>query len=204
VLFYRLVRALFRIIALPMFRLRVFGAGRIPAEGAAVIVAIHRSWLDPACVGAACRRPVRFLMLDQVYQRAGTRWFYRAMRAIPVRPGGKASLPALRAALRALESGQVVCVFPEGRVLPEGDVGKVHPGAALLAARTGAPIVPMFIRGSARAWPHGRRLIRPTAVSVAVGPPVDPHVEGESPTVEVLVGRIEGALRALGAGEARP
>ena len=73
-LFYRLARGLFRIVALPMFRFRVEGAERVPREGPGVVVAPHRSWLDPACVAGACPRPVRFLMIDT------SRWVPAALR----------------------------------------------------------------------------------------------------------------------------
>ena len=67
-----------------MFRFRVEGAERVPERGPAVVVAPHRSWLDPACVGGACRRPIRFLIMEAVHSKFWTRWFYRGMGTIPV------------------------------------------------------------------------------------------------------------------------
>ena len=115
-LFYRGVRAAFRVLAFPLFRFRVEGAENVPAEGPAIVAALHRSWLDPACVGGACPRPVSFLMHRDVYHVWWGRWFYRRMEAIPVPVGGGPSTAALRAALRRLEEGEVLGIFPEGGI----------------------------------------------------------------------------------------
>jgi len=197
--FYRAVRGAFLAAAGPLFRLRVEGATAIPRVGPAVLVARHRSWLDPACVAAACPRPVGFLILGSVYERRWARWFYRRMRSIPVEPNGAGALTAIREALRRLRRGEVVGVFPEGRVFPEHDPGRMHPGAALLALRGAAPVVPLEIRGSARAWPHGRAWPGPARVHVLVGPPVLPPEGARADDAEVarLLERIERALADL-------
>jgi len=193
-MFYRLVRRLFLLGAAVLFRLRVEGAERLPPSGPAIVVAAHRSWLDPACVGGACRRPVRFLIMESVYANRWARWFYRAMGTIPVGAGAASSASALRGALRALARGEVVGVFPEGRVWPAESPGPVQPGAALLALRTGAPVVPLVICGSARAWPHGRRYPGPAAVRVRVGDALEPPPGAGRDAVDELSARIARAL----------
>ena len=199
-LFYRCFRGLFRLVAAPMFHFRVRGVERIPRKGAAVIVAPHRSWLDPACVGGACPRPIRFLVMNRVYHRPRTHWFYRATHTIPVSPDGRDSIRALRAALRALKAGELVGVFPEGRVFPETEPGPFRAGAALLAVQAAVPVVPMYIRGSSRAWPHHRRFPSPAPVSVHVGSAIDPPGENRREAVPEMVRRIQVAWDGL-AGE---
>ena len=78
----------------------------------------------------------------------------------------------LRAALRVLEGGGAVLVFPEGTRGDEGVLREAKPGAALLAVLSGASVVPVFVRGSGRAWPRGRLLARPAKVVVTFGPPL--------------------------------
>lgn len=197
--FYGATRGCFRALARPMFRFRVAGASHVPEHGAAVVIAPHRSWLDPFCVGAACPRPVRFIMIDRFYDKPWLTWFFRGMRAIPVTPGGTESIGALRAGLRALRAGEVVGIFPEGRVVAEADRDRVpvHPGAALLAIRTGAPVVPMAIEGSASAWPHGRLWPGPHPVRVGVGEPILPPAAQDRASVDAFTGLIAERLRLL-------
>jgi 1-acyl-sn-glycerol-3-phosphate acyltransferase len=197
VLFYRTVRHLFRAVAAPMYRFTVEGAEKVPATGAAVLVAAHRSWLDPACVGGACPRVVRFLIVDTVYHKPWARWFYRMMGAIPLTPGGSGSIGALREALRTLKRGELIGIFPEGRVIREGESGLFHSGAALLAARAGAPIIPLGIHGTAAAWPHGRPLPGPGRVSVSIGNALEPPAKASAESVADLTGRIEKAIAEL-------
>jgi 1-acyl-sn-glycerol-3-phosphate acyltransferase len=200
VLAYRFVRGVFRVVAWPMFGFHVEGAEHVPGDGPGVVVAPHRSWLDPACVGGACPRPVRFLVMDSVYRRPWARWFYRGMRSIPVRVGGgPLTVTALRGALRALRDGQLIGIFPEGRVLPEGPLGALHPGAAMLALRGRAPVVPVVILGSSKAWPHGRAWPGPAKVRVRIGPAVAPPEGVDRDTVARFIGRIESCLQQLAA-----
>jgi 1-acyl-sn-glycerol-3-phosphate acyltransferase len=77
---------------------------------------------------------------------------------------------ALRTALRILQEGGVLLMFPEGTRGPEGTLRAPKPGAAMLAVLSGAPVVPVFVEGSGRAWPRGRSLPRPAKVTVTFGP----------------------------------
>jgi 1-acyl-sn-glycerol-3-phosphate acyltransferase len=196
-IFYRTIRRMFLIIAAPMFRFRVEGRDLVPRQGAAVVVAPHRSWLDPACVGAAVERPIRFIIVDRMYHKPWARWFYRGMKSIPVQKGGAASRSALRRALFCLERGELVGIFPEGRVVSEWTKGGLHAGAAMLASRSGTPVIPVGIRGSAEAWPHGRPLPRPAPVGVRIGSPIEPLRRGGKGAVRMLTERIEQALKSL-------
>ncbi len=170
--FYRAVRAAFRFLALPMFGFRVEGAGRIPASGAGIVVALHRSWLDPACLGGASPRPLCFLIHRDVYHKWWGRWFYRRMGAIPV--GGALSTGSLKAALRRLQAGELLGIFPEGGIGGKGLALGFFRGAAHLAVRCGAPVIPAEIEGSSAAWPHGRKWPGPARVRVRFGPPIAP------------------------------
>ena len=197
-LFYRCVRAAFRGIAAPYFSFRVEGREHVPAAGAGIVIAPHRSWLDPACVGAASPRPIHFLIAEDIYEKPWSRWFYRMMQGTPVKSGGFASFGSLRGALRVLDRGELVGIFPEGRVIRPGVENDVQAGAALLAVRTGAPVIPVGIVGTARAWPHGRRFPRPSPVRVRIGRPIDTPKGRGRELVAAVHDRIERELRQLG------
>jgi 1-acyl-sn-glycerol-3-phosphate acyltransferase len=141
---------------------------------------------------------VRFLIRDRVYHKAWARWFYRFMGGIPVSPGGREAAMALREALRRLQAGELVGIFPEGGLRPEGMTEIVFPGAALLAVRGNAPVIPVSIRGSAAAWPPGCKLPRPWRVEVEIGRPIDPPQGRSRNVVDEMVRRIESALRDMG------
>jgi 1-acyl-sn-glycerol-3-phosphate acyltransferase len=79
---------------------------------------------------------------------------------------------ALRAALKVLQEGRVLLVFPEGTRGEEGKLRPAKPGAGMLAVLSGAPVIPVYISGSGRAWPRGRRWPRPAKVTVTFGPPL--------------------------------
>jgi 1-acyl-sn-glycerol-3-phosphate acyltransferase len=119
----------------------------IPRDGPAVVVANHVSGLDPLLLIAASRRPLRFLIAREQYQRLALTWLFRAVRCIPVDRQERPER-ALREALKSLQQGDVVALFPEGRIqLPSDHISKLKPGAALLARKTDAPVVGCRIEG---------------------------------------------------------
>jgi 1-acyl-sn-glycerol-3-phosphate acyltransferase len=203
--FYGLVRSLFFPIGRWYFHLRVLGAENVPTEGAAILAANHVSWLDPAALGSACPRPVRFLIAQDVYGVPWSRWFYRGMATIPVQPGNP-DPRGLRSAARALGRGELVGVFPEGVGLPrEAAPREAHSGALLLGMLSRAPFVPIALSGTAAAWPPRCKLPRPGCVTVRFGEPYRPWAEDRRPRreeLERLTGELMRRIRALGGGGA--
>jgi 1-acyl-sn-glycerol-3-phosphate acyltransferase len=165
-----LVRGLLRLWC----RFRVEGAGRYPA-GPAVIVANHPSALDPMFVAAALPDRVLFLAAREFLAWPLIGWAMRAYGCIPVRRGA-VDTAAVRLALRALEAGVKVGVFPEGRVSPAP--GPLRPGAGMLAATAGVPILPVAVVGSGRVFPLGARFPRPGRVTVKIGATLPPRAAG--------------------------
>lgn len=170
--FYHAVRLLSRPAFAAWFRLSREGLAGLPGEGPLILAANHVSYLDPAVVGSTFPRAVRFLIHEAVWSKSGQTWFYRAMRSIPVAREGAIARTALRQAMTALSAGQVVGIFPEGGRVDPGTTDAALVGVALLARRTGVPVVPVGIAGTERAMPRGVAVPRPVQVSVRYGEPL--------------------------------
>lgn len=155
-----------------LFRLEGRGTEHVPPTGPVLVVCNHSSVLDPPLIGAVAPRPVSFLAKAELFAIPLFGRLIRALNARPVRREG-ADAAALRTALRVLESGAALLVFPEGtRADQEGQLRAARAGAGMLAVLSGAQVVPAYIRGSGRAWPRGRTLPRPTRIVVTFGPPL--------------------------------
>lgn len=119
----------------------------LPTHGPALVVANHISGLDPLLMIAACHRPLRFLIAREQYERFGLQWLFRAVGCIPVERGGNTK-PALAAARKALQRGEVVALFPHGRIhLAHEPPVRLKPGVVHLAKLSGAPVYPLYIDG---------------------------------------------------------
>lgn len=130
---------------------RLSGARLQVPDGGALVAANHVSGLDPLLLVASCRRPLRFLIAEEEYNRFGLRWLFRAAGCIPVDRGGRTDA-AFRAAVRALKAGEVVALFPHGRIhLDEQTESRVKPGVLRLAQLGNCPIVPARLEGIAGA-----------------------------------------------------
>ncbi|WP_455196560.1 lysophospholipid acyltransferase family protein [Kaarinaea lacus] len=119
----------------------------LPEQGGAIVVSNHVSGLDPLLLAAASPRPLRFLIAREQYDRFGLRWLFRIAGCIPVERQ-KRPEQAMRAALRALNNGDVVALFPHGKIHLDTDPPiKIKGGAIRLAQISGCPIYPVRIEG---------------------------------------------------------
>ena len=163
---YHTVRALLRVLC----AFKVEGLEQYP-RGPAVIVANHPSALDALFLAAAVPERVLFVGAAEFLAIPVVGWAMRTYGCIPVRRG-EVDLSVIRESVCALRAGRKVAIFPEGRVTPEP--GPLHRGAALIAARAGAPIVPVAVHGTDRVFPLGARVPRPGRVRVRIGSPQPP------------------------------
>ncbi|HKV44919.1 MAG TPA: lysophospholipid acyltransferase family protein [bacterium] len=171
---YRGLRVAVRALARALFRLKVTGLERLP-PGGAVVVANHESWLDPIVLPLALPRKPAFLAMEELWRMPGVGFVMRAYGplAIPLHRGA-VDATALKRSLLALKSGALLIVFPEGGISPDGRLRAFHHGAALLAARTRVPLVPVALKGTADALPLGRALPRLRPIAVRIGTPILP------------------------------
>jgi 1-acyl-sn-glycerol-3-phosphate acyltransferase len=169
--FYAICKPVAVVLMRLLFRLEGHGAEHVPSRGPVLLVANHSSVLDPPVIGGACPRRLAFLAKAELFRIPGLGALIRRLGARPLRREG-ADPSALRTAQRVLAEGEALLVFPEGTRGEEGVLREPKPGAALLAVQSGATVVPVYVRGSGRAWPRGRRLPRPAKVVVTFGAPL--------------------------------
>ena len=167
-MFYTFVKLFFAPLVRIYLRLKVRGRDLVPPTGACIVVANHASFLDPIVLGSACPRKIHFIVLHSMYDWWRLRWFYWGMQTIPVR-AEEGDPRAIRAALARLKRGQVVGLFPEGARSGDGIMREGKMGVALLAALSGAPVVPCFIHGAFQSLPPGMKFPRPAKVHVSFG-----------------------------------
>lgn len=149
------------------YRLRFRGRGHIPASGPALVVCNHVSFMDALVVGVASPRPLRFLMDKPIYDSPWLNWLFRRVGAIPVEadrrdPGSVRQ--ALDEVSRALRQGEVVMVFPEGRLTTNGEIQPFRRGLELILTRDAVPVIPAGLAGLWGSWTShhgGRALTRP-------------------------------------------
>ena len=119
----------------------------LPATGGAVLAANHISGLDPLILAAISHRPVRFMIAREQYERFGMQWLFRAMGCIPVDRKGRPE-KSLRDALRALQTGEIIGIFPQGTIQQEEQSAtKLKGGVVRLAAWGNVPVYPIHISG---------------------------------------------------------
>lgn len=168
--FYRVVRFLLRQLGFAYFQLRVDGLQRIPERGPVILAGNHPNVLDGILLLIVSPRPVRFLVTEEMFFHPFLHWIFEGMGCIPVYRTRTNNGDALRAAVDALGRGEVIGIFPEGTTSDLGRMRTVKRGVGLLTLRTGAPVVPFGVWGSAEAYPTGTRLPRPRPITLTFAP----------------------------------
>ena len=168
---YRVLRWLLTLAMRFYFSPRVEGPGEIPADGPVIIAPVHRSIIDFGFAIFLTDRKMFFIAKDSLWKIGLLGRFLLAMGAFPVHRES-ADRAALNHAESVLAAGEVLVLFPEGTRQEGPLVGELLEGAAFLAARTGATIVPVGIGGSAKAMPVGKKLPRRSRVTLYLGTPI--------------------------------
>jgi len=145
-----LMRFLAWLLIHTMYRVRNEGLEHVPEEGPCIIVCNHVSYVDAIVIAASVRRPIRFIMDHRIFRIPLLNWLFRTMNAIPVASGKEdAALKeaAFARAAAALQAGEIVGIFPEGRLTETGEMGAFRPGLERMLLDTPVPVVPMALRG---------------------------------------------------------
>lgn len=173
-------------------RLEVHGTENIPKTGPLVIASNHLSLLDPPVIGVVAPRKVHFMAKRELFVPV-LGYIYKTLGAFPVNRGG-ADRAAIKHGIEILQSGEVLAIFPEGTRSKTGQLGKLEPGALMMAGKTSAVIVPTAVSGTdikrcGRLWPK---------VVVKFGTPVPfPPVGLNKEVLQDLTDKLTADIKAL-------
>lgn len=187
--FYRFIRILALGLVNLLYWPKITGREHMPEQGAAIVCCNHISLWDPVLVGCALRRRLRFMAKAELFSNAAFGALLRALSAFPVKRG-ESDMAALRTSLNILKEDGVLGIFPQGTRDKDGS----HPmesGVALIALRSGAPVIPVLIEGPYRIFHRTR---------VTVGKPVDLGAlsgKYDSSRIREVTSTIESALWSL-------
>ena len=132
------------------YRVRHRGLDQIPEEGPVLLVCNHVSYMDALVLAGAIRRPTRFVMDHRIFANPLLGGFFRLARTIPIAPrkqDPEIYQQAFERIDEELAAGHVVCIFPEGRLTPDGEIGEFRSGVGTIVQRRPVPVVPLALRG---------------------------------------------------------
>ncbi|KVM95508.1 MFS transporter [Burkholderia stagnalis] len=188
------------------YRIRLVHAERIPEEGPAVLVCNHVSYVDALVLAAASPRPIRFVMDHRIFRTRFASWVFRHAKAIPIasrHEDPELLARAYDACEAALKDGELVCIFPEGKLTKTGDINTFHHGVTEILQRTSAPVIPMALRGlwgsvfsrhSDARWPRPVKRGVMSRLTLAVGDAMPASVATPE-TLQAAVAELRGARK---------
>jgi 1-acyl-sn-glycerol-3-phosphate acyltransferase len=167
---YRTGYLLCQLIGKLVFDFKVYGRENFIETGAAIFASNHQSYLDPPCVGMACRHEIYYLARKTLLERPLIGPLLSQLNTVPV-DRDRGDISSIKTIIRLLRDGNRVIIFPEGTRSADGKLQPARAGLGMIIAKTLAPVVPVRVFGTFEALPRSGGL-RPTAVSVVVGRPI--------------------------------
>lgn len=144
------MRFLIWLLSHSMYRVEHRDLQRIPDEGAALVVCNHVSFVDALLIAGAIRRPIRFVMYYKIYNLPVLNFIFRTAGAIPIAGRSEDEATYERAFARiaaALTAGEVVCIFPEGKLTADGEIDEFKSGVTRILQETPVPVIPLALQG---------------------------------------------------------
>jgi 1-acyl-sn-glycerol-3-phosphate acyltransferase len=197
-LVYRAGYLLCKLFGKLAFDFKVYGRENLIEEGAAILASNHQSYLDPPCIGMACRNEIYYLARNTLYQRPLIGPLLKRLNTVPV-DRDRGDVSSIKAIIRLLRAGHRVIIFPEGTRSSDGKLQPARAGLGMIIAKTLAPVVPIRVFGSFEALPRkgGLKLKR---VSVVVGKPLrftEDDLKGDREVYQILSNRVMEKIASL-------
>ncbi|MDL2258630.1 1-acyl-sn-glycerol-3-phosphate acyltransferase [Eubacteriales bacterium OttesenSCG-928-K08] len=174
-----------------LFKPSIYGRENLFVRGKAIFVCNHVSMIDPVVIMMASRRLVHFMSKAELFKNPISNLFFRALLAFPVNRD-QVDMTSMKKAISVLHAGKIFGIFPEGKRTITGRMDDLEKGAAFLASRTGAPIVPMYIKSNSYS---NARVVMIVGKPIQVGDLVANTPKNR--VIDVLTDEISDALNAL-------
>jgi len=200
-----LMRFLAWLVINVLYRIRSTGLENIPNTGPVVVVCNHVSYMDPIILGGSVRRPMRFVMWYKIFEIPLLKFLFKTAKAIPIasaREDKQLMDEAFEKVDAELAAGNVVCIFPEGGITPDGEIQRFRPGIEKIIQRRAVPVVPAALGHMWGSWFSRQRSggIRKiparffAQVAISFGEPVPPS-DVTAARLELLVRTLRGDMR---------
>ncbi len=170
---YQFFHMITRLVLRSFFNFQVLGAKNVPSSGGVLLMSNHVSYLDPIFIGSAVHRSTRYMARSTLFKPGLIRRFLLSVNAFPVNRGAP-DRRAIRQALKVLEDGDLLFIFPEGTRSVDGTtLGKAQAGVGLIAHKTSVPVVPVFLNGAQNVLPRKAKMPKFAKITVSFGKPLD-------------------------------
>ena len=143
----RFLRAVIHGITLFAYKPRYIDFGKIPEHGPAILVSNHVSYMDGPIINAGCKRNVRYVIDEEIYNAPGVHFIMSRAKAIPIAPNRKSVERAFNLISESLRGGHIVCIFPEGFLTFTGGLGRFRQGIEAMIKRDPVPVIPIALSG---------------------------------------------------------
>ncbi len=175
---------------------RIYGAEQVPQEGPLVVVSNHASDFDPPILSCCMGRPVAFMAKEELFRIPVLKQGIELYGAYPVKRGS-ADRSAIRSALNCLLEGWAVGLFLQGTRTADARIPEPKLGAALIAAKAKAPLLPVSLWGTERIFKKGSPVPRPVPVTVRIGQVIDAPSSTDRDELQAVTHKCATAIHAL-------
>lgn len=178
------------------FRGTVSGREKVPLKGKLIIVSNHASVFDPPLLSAAIPRAVSYMAKEELFQIQGLTQIITALGAYPVNREG-VDRKAIRQAISRLEQGWATGIFIEGTRTSDGKIKDPKLGAALIAAKAQAPLLPVCLCGTEKISVSGKKMPQFVKIHIKIGDLIEPPISGKKEQLELVTRQCGESLNNL-------
>ena len=178
---YNSVKSVGKIIFRFLYKIEIVNEQAIPTKGGILLAGNHSSWLDTLFLNYAIKRPLYFVTGDFIFRAPVLGKLVKHMGAIPMTKSEDGDSLGLETAIQRLKEGNVLCIFPEGKLSVDGKLGRFRNGVSIIQKETGAKILPFYLHGAIDTWSHKQKKIQFfKKIKIEFGEPILPTKEKDS------------------------